>query len=95
MVCADREPMYQVSHAQMSRQRDGLSVMFISRAIIHCDVKCKTTLETTTLLWIKSLFERIHLIYLTAAGTLKMAIKLKGSYTVCSHSLASCSLSTI
>ena len=67
-----------MTHAQTSKQDGGLSAMFISWAIELCDV-CRVVLhEAATLLWIKSLFEQIHFILLTAACAVKTGFKVKG-----------------
>ena len=64
--------------AEMSRQRGGLSAMFISQAIKLCDVSNVVLHKTATLLWIKLLFEQIYLIYLTAVCAVKTSFKVKG-----------------
>ena len=70
--------MYHVTRAQTSRQDDGLSAMFISQVIELCDASRVVLHEAATLLWIKSLFERIHFISLTAACAVKTGFKVKG-----------------
>ena len=62
----------------MSRQHGGLSAMFIQREIKLCDVSRVILCEAATLLWIKSLFEQIHFISLTAACAVKTGFKVKG-----------------
>ena len=52
--------------------------MFLSWAIELCDVSRVVLHLAATLLWIKSLFERIHLISLTAVCREKTGFKVKG-----------------
>ena len=52
--------------------------MSVSRAIKLCDVSRVVLRQTATLLWIKSLFERIHLISETAVGAVKTGFKVNG-----------------
>jgi len=70
--------MYHGMHAQRSRQDGGWSAMFISQSIELCDVSRFVLHLAATILWVKSLFERIHFITLTAARAVKTGYKIKG-----------------
>ena len=67
-----------VSRAQTSRQDGGLSAMFMSQAIELCYVSKVVLHRAATFLWIKSLFEQIMSISLTAVCVVKTGFKVKG-----------------
>ena len=77
-VYVDPEPMYRVTHALTSKQGGVLSAIFISHAIELCDVSRVVLHEAAAMMWIKSLFERIHFISRTAACTVKTCFKVNG-----------------
>ena len=70
--------MYHMKCTQTIRQHGGFSVRFISREIELCDVSKVVLHSAATVLLIKSLFERIHFISLTAAYVVKTSFKFKG-----------------